>query len=601
MIGPLGGPWLLLAGLLCVAVLCRRLPAPDRGDLVIACGLAVGATLARLLLGAWLPLHVNGQGPLWVQGALAPAVLAGSYGPGYFELLGWAAAASPNPERAVFAANALLSGLSPALLYAAARLAGVERGGALAAALILAADAVIVRSAASESYFAPLIALVLAVQVALAAGMRAQLRSDWTGAGLALAAAGLLAAAAARVHPSGYLPLALSPLIVLSSAQPERWAARLLRVAVAAAGIGAVVVLTSGSAVVTALRAPFADQAIGGAAPGAWPVALIGLPLAVLLHYWAKPPWLPLLAVASAFDMLATRASFQQHPLWTLAYERLFWPGMLLGAAALFPRRLHHPAWALAAAAAVAALALRAALPHLATPTTEQLEYRFLRDSLAAMNDCTVAGVSRAGRRQWAIPSFLAPGHSAQRSVQSAADLAGAPGACLLYVRGSICSSAEARSLCESVEREARLERVDSRVFPALPSYDGLPYDRDEVETVVFRVIGHRPGVSDGAAITPAFAQALYDRVMPMQEADGCRPLRVDTSRFRIAVTLRDRAGTEHPIELATTATGRGAAPWQSVAAAEAQRQCPQSLAALQRLLAELGTPDAAEVTQPTG
>jgi hypothetical protein len=236
----------------------------------------------------------------------------------------------------------------------------------------------------------------------------------------------------------------------------------------------------------------------------------------------------------------------------------------------------------------------------LTTPTTEQLEYRFLRRQLAGLPNCTVAGVSRAGRRQWAIPSFLSPGDSAQRSVQAVSDLAAAPGACLLYVRGSICSSADGRELCEAIERDVSLDRVAGAAFPAVPSYDGMPYDRDAVETVVFRVRGHRLGVGDGVAITPAFADAVYARLTALRAADGCRLIRADTSRFRISAILLDRAGAEHPVELAIRPSG-GADAWMAVASDRAERQCADSLAALRRGLAELGPPAAEERTLPTG
>ena len=604
MIGPLDGPWLAATALLLLAVVVRRSPRPDRRELLLIAVIAACAAVARVVCGIWGPLHVNGQGPLWVRGALDPALLAGSYGPGYFELFGWVGRLGVIPDRAVFAANALLSALSPALLYATARLVGVERSGALAAAVVLAADAVAVRTAASEGYYSSITALVLGVQAALALGLRAQLRRDWPGAALALAAAALLAAAAARIHPVSYLPLALSPLVVLSSAQPERWRTRLARAAVAAAALGAVVLLTSAQTIQVALRAPIAGHAIGSLPRGEWQLLLVLLAAVWLLHRWAQPPWLPMLGVFSLAAMLATEASFQMHPMQNLAYQRLFWPGLLLGVAPLFPRRLRALGWGLAGGAVATALVLVTVLPHLGAPTTEQLEYDFLRESLQGMPpDCTLAGVSRAGKRLWDIPSYLAPGASAQRSVGSAADLAAAPGNCLLYVRSSLCSSVEARSICDSVEREARLERVASRVFPAAPSYAGLPYDRPEVETVLFRVTEHRAGVNDGAAITPAFAQALYARLTSLREPDGCRIVRFDTSRFRVTVALQTPAGAEHAVEFATAAQrGTGATEgWAVAAPAGAERDCGATMTGLRRVLGEIGTPAAAGAVEPTG
>src|SRR5262249_38132923 len=52
----------------------------------------------------------------------------------------------------------------------------------------------------------------------------------------------------------------------------------------------------------------------------------------------------------------------------------------------------------------------------------------------------------------------------------------------------SLCSSIEGRSLCDTIERRLGLTMVDRTTFPARPSNDGLPYDRDSVETFIARV-----------------------------------------------------------------------------------------------------------------
>src|SRR4029079_12817816 len=130
------------------------------------------------------------------------------------------------------------------------------------------------------------------------------------------------------------------------------------------------------------------------------------------------------------------------------------------------------------------------------------------------------------------------PSTSGQRAVATSADLTSAPGDCLFYVRSSLCSSAEARSLCERLESEAQLEPLASQVLPALPSYTGLPYDRSEVEVALFRVSVVRPGVAGGAPCTPAFAERLHERVGALRESDGCRLARLDTNRFRMTIGL---------------------------------------------------------------
>jgi hypothetical protein len=250
-----------------------------------------------------------------------------------------------------------------------------------------------------------------------------------------------------------------------------------------------------------------------------------------------------------------------------------------------------------AGAAALVLLALR----PLGPPTTEQREYAFLRSTLRDLPpDCTLAAVSRADKRQWVIPSFLVSGAGAQRAVERAADLAAAPSACLLYVRSSLCSSAEARPTCEAIEREAGLEPIARAAFPAAPSYGELPYDRDPVETVVFRVTAHRLGVNDGIAITPAFAAALYARISPLRAADGCRLTRFDTSRFRVEAALQPPSGEAQAIEFATAPPGSASA-WTLVASPAAEQACGTTLAALRRVLAEIGPPTASGATEPNG
>lgn len=605
MIGTLSGPWLLLVALFAVGFVVRRAPRPPRGDVWLAAVLFAGAAAARFAFGFWGPLHINGQGPLWIRGALDPEALAG-YGPGYYELFGWVALLSAPPDSAIFAVNALLSALSPALLYVTARVSGVSRPGALMAAGIMAADAVMARSAATEGYFSSLIALVLGVQAVLALAVQAHVRGDPIARKLAFVAAGLLAATAARIHPMSYVPLAICPLVVLGAAAPNDWPARLKLAAAAAIAIAGAVVLTSASTIATTLRSsPMAGQAISGLAPSASLLLLALIAVVLLVHRWVTPPWLPLVGVASLVALLGTQNAFQQSPFWNLCYQRVFFAGMLLGAAPFVPRRLPLAA-AFGVAVVAATILLMQASPHL-QPTTEQLEYRFLRDALAeAPPGCTLAAVSRVENRIWEIPSYLVPapgsGIATQRTVHSPSDLAAAaPEGCLFYVRSSLCSSTAARPLCDAVERETPLQRVAIRSFPARPSYVGHPYDRSDVEVVVFRTSDqgvaatNRPGtVSDGAAITPEFAQSLYDQLVILRAADGCRLVTFDTSRFRITVALQTPAGAQHAFELATArrgTAGRTAGGWALAVPPELERDCSASLAAIERVLSGTTAP----------
>ena len=174
---------------------------------------------------------------------------------------------------------------------------------------------------------------------------------------------------------------------------------------------------------------------------------------------------------------------------------------------------------------------------------------------------------------------------------------------CLVYVRSSLCTSVEGRAPCDSAERELALERVASREFAAIPSDVDLPYDRSPVEVVVFRASGQRsatiaakaPAVGDGAPISPAFASALYQRVAPLRETDGCRLMRFDTSRFRIAVGLQAPTGTAHVFELAAvqnSGTGtRTVGDWTLAVPPQLERECGATLAAIERVLVDTTAP----------
>jgi hypothetical protein len=101
--------------------------------------------------------------------------------------------------------------------------------------------------------------------------------------------------------------------------------------------------------------------------------------------------------------------------------------------------------------------------------------------------------------------------------------------------------------------------------------------------------------VSDGAPISPELAQALYARVGPLREADGCLLKRLDTSRFRITIVLGTPAGAEHFLDLATAQglipAARTAGDWTIAVPAPLARDCPATVARIERILAETSAP----------
>ena len=101
--------------------------------------------------------------------------------------------------------------------------------------------------------------------------------------------------------------------------------------------------------------------------------------------------------------------------------------------------------------------------------------------------------------------------------------------------------------------------------------------------------------VAEAAPITPEFAQSLYARVAPLQETDGCRLTRFDTSRFQITIGLVTSAGTQQAFDLGTlpapAAGSRTAGDWWLAVPAGLAGDCPATIAAIERILAETSTP----------
>jgi hypothetical protein len=197
-------PWLLLGGLLLGALslgLGLRRSRPPR-DRVLRVGLSLAALsvatyFARALLSEPAFVHQNGQGPLWVSHALC---VSSHYGPGYAEVFGWVTALGGEPGSAIFLAQALFAALGPAFLWIAARSAGARASVAWAAATLLALEPTLARLAQSESYFGISATLLLLCAAILSAGAfrRRPLDPRFL---LAVAAAGLLVAQTARIHP----------------------------------------------------------------------------------------------------------------------------------------------------------------------------------------------------------------------------------------------------------------------------------------------------------------------------------------------------------------------------------------------------------------
>lgn len=488
----IGGAWSLPAALL-LCLGARRGLAAGREARLLALAITALALVLRAGLGPWGPLHVNGYGPRFVDGAARhPAAIAG-YGPGYVELYGPITALAPaNPDWAVFTVNAILSALVPLLAFVLGCLARIPRRAAAAAALLLAVDPVALRSATTEAYFSPIILFCVASAVALLLAVREiDAERAWRAAAR-LAAGGLLLVEAARIHPSAWVPVATVPLIVL--ADPSRSArARARGFFAGLLMVGGLMLATSGDALLDVFANVRAGTLIQPSAPLSWRPLALASGAAVVYALLTRRPWLALAAFAALAGILTTRHVYGQSWIWQQAYDRLFYTVPVVAAAALAAPVLRHRGLAGLLAVAVALVWVRFALPVVQERTTDHLEYRWLRGVLRDVPpECRVTHLAWVANRSVEIPAYVRPPSAPTVEMHERephtieAGLAPAP--CLYYVRTSVCESADGRRPCDALERRLELQVVERASFPARPSSVMLSYDRDPVDSFVARV-----------------------------------------------------------------------------------------------------------------
>lgn len=482
----LGLPILLLAALLLFAQARPTLSGDDRRDVLITFAFALAL---RLAIGRWGPLHVNGQGAMWIWSAAGLPGLVEPYGPGYVELfrpLG--ALFATSPDRAIFVANAILSAAIPPLAFWLARTQGLSRGPALIAALLLATDPVAIDTATTETYLVPIAALALATSLSLALARDRWTNADRRSAALLLIAGGLFAAQAARIHAASWPLLALTPLVLTTEG---RWLARLAWPVVGALVVGGTIFALDARWILSiapqAGGRDFVQETMWHAsqAPDSFRIAAIALPILALVA-WRRFTWV--LAAAPYVGLaLFLRHAYNQSAAWEAAYVRLFFALPALALAAALPPRTPAPnriAWGLTLIVATLVSA-RTRPPD----TTEQLEYRWLRDRLQGLPEgCRVWSVRRADDALRYLPDYviargLAGPHLPRTAPPDHAELASH---CGVYVRSSICSLKGER--CGTYERALPPMQAYERVsLPAVQSSKGFPYATSDVELVLMR------------------------------------------------------------------------------------------------------------------
>jgi hypothetical protein len=462
-------PWLVPLALL------LSLPAlrGARATTLDALGVALGALGVRLALGAYGPLHTNGQGDLWLAGARDPAELA-RYGPGYAELYGLVARLHP-PDTAVYVANAVASAGIPALAVALGHRLGLGRTRALLVGAALALDPVAIRVAATEAYFVP--AALLAAWAGLAATS-----SRPTGP----VVVALLAAAAARLHPTAWAALAVAPL--LAAGQGWRAVAR----SSAAAGLGAVAV--SGCVVADVLRAigqgELASPEVGGGS------ALLGAVAGGALVAVPRARTIAPAAGAALMADLLLRGSYGQGDLWQQAFDRLFAVPVALGVAALLPAAALRARTLAAGGALAAAAGLVLGAPLVRSRTIDDAEHAWARGWLATVPaGCRVLYVAQPDAtvtvRLPPPPDGVAAVPIDARGPVAVDRILGH--GCVFYVRTSACGTTTGAAACARVEAGLPLgDEVGRATLPAVPNHRDVHYPGPTVDVAAFRVTGPR-------------------------------------------------------------------------------------------------------------
>jgi hypothetical protein len=463
-------PWLLAAGVALALVACVR-----RSRATVLAAIAV---LATVLVRHWLEpfafFHQNGQGPLWIEYAFRGD--AGEYGPGYPEIFGLVSHVR-RPERGVALLQEAMAATVPLSGYAIARASKATRTTALVTFAALVFDPVLLRIARSESYFSAIVALLFAAAAVLATTDR---RHRWVG----LAAASLLVAQAARVHPLAWIPAAFVPLVLFC--RPGRIVDRARRTGLAAVVIGVVTTPLLLPAMRASLRGhlgteflPAVRAILGTRGLAAGLVVALAIVLAALPATRRLGTRVAVLATAIAsalvFDVLKNDAAVVR-----AADLHLFLPAAIAAVAFVRVRGVACVIAALAIAHAVRERRM-ATLPTDARELNAALQWR---EDLPP--GAEVASLGRVDQRLLPLP-LLGAGLPTWHPIdaQGHARFESGP---RYYYRSSLCATPEGAPVCARFEQEHHLRALWSRRFPSMASLPWAPLPPGEIEVGLFAV-----------------------------------------------------------------------------------------------------------------
>lgn len=494
-------PWLLGGALLCALALAF---ASTRSRKELALGIALFVTASTLVLFArklLLPFaffHQNGIGPSWIDVALN-SDRTSEYGPGFAELFEHVATVSGrHPERGIFWLSAVLGSTVPASAYVGARAIGASRAVSAIVFAGLALDPVLLRVAHSESYFGSIIAFGCAAAAALLCGCR---RAEPKSASfvLAILASGLFIAQAARVHPIGWVPLALTPLVVLLG--PRFGKQRLIACVVAGLGIALVVVVATGPALFAIVRGTLGDQWMHRASPHR-PFAGLLFPFVAISLFvgWlegGRRGWtvgaitFTSLFVGGATDLLSepnpwVHGAFLRLQLPVLAFVAASWVDRVARRRRAKERARFVP---LVFAGLVAA-SIVTSWSRLTTLPTDAREAEFALDWRERLEPGSlVVYVEHAGYRNVRLPLYDEITNASRLGVSVGDPLPDLTkrAAPVYYYRSSLCETDDAKAACQAVEASASLELVTEKDMPAIPSMRWSPYPVPRVTVGLYR------------------------------------------------------------------------------------------------------------------